>query len=202
MDNPSRPVIAAACLVILLTGCGASAEDSEAPPEVPAEQTPRDVTAQRTAQPSAPSPPTAEVFLNDAQGARAATAQLREQADGVMITVEAAELPSGKKGFHIHRIGRCVGPSFESAGEHLNLTKRQHGFDNPYGPHLGDLPNLLIRGKLAATQSLLARGVTLTPGPRSLRGRALIVHAGADDYRTNPAGDSGARIACGVIPFA
>lgn len=204
MDNPSRAAIAVGCLAILLTGCGASGKDSAAPPEAPAEQTPRAATAQRTEQPSAPtlSKPTAEVILNDAQGEQVATAVLREQADGVMITVDGAELPNGKRGFHIHRIGRCVGPSFESAGEHLNLTKRQHGFDNPYGPHLGDLPNLLIRGELAATQSLLARGVTLAPGPHSLRGRALVVHAGADDYRTNPAGGSGARIACGVIPFA
>ncbi len=91
----------------------------------------------------------------------------------------------------------ATAPSFGSAGGHFNPTHRQHGFENPQGPHLGDLPNLVIQRDGSATQSLLARNVTLAAGTSSVRGRSLVVHAERDDYRTDPAGNSGDRVACG-----
>jgi Cu-Zn family superoxide dismutase len=117
-----------------------------------------------------------------------------------MVTIEVVGLRRGTRGFHFHASGRCEPPEFGSAGPHFNPAKRQHGFDNPRGPHLGDLPNLIVQGEGSTVQSLFARGATLAPGPQSVRGRALVIHAERDDYRSDPSGDSGDRIACGVVP--
>jgi len=111
-------------------------------------------------------------------------------------------LPPGTKAVHIHDVGQCTPPSFESAGPHFNPTKAQHGLENRKGPHAGDLPNMTVndtgQGHLEVTNSR----VTLKAGPTSLfdeNGSALVVHEGPDDMRSEPAGNSGARIACGVI---
>jgi Cu-Zn family superoxide dismutase len=104
-------------------------------------------------------------------------------------------------GTHLHATGRCDPPGFTTAGGHLNPAARQHGLRNPAGPHLGDLPNLTVAangtGRMEATIA-----ATLTPGQAPLfdaDGTALVVHAGPDDMVTDPAGNSGARIACTVI---
>lgn len=193
----SRHVAAGACLVIALNACeGPPAETVPAPAAKGAEQ----MAPPTPPQPAEPTNPTAEVTLNDVDGQQVATAQLREQAEGVMVTLNAASLPAGLRGFHFHEGGHCAGPSFASAGGHFNPTRRQHGFENPQGPHLGDLPNLVIQRDGTATQTLLARNVTLAAGTSSVRGRSLVVHAERDDYRTDPAGNSGDRVACGVVP--
>ena len=193
----SRKLAAGACMLFVLGGCEPPAEEAAPPPEATRmEQT----APPATPQPAEPTGPTAEFVLHDSGGQQVATAQLREQAEGVMVLLTATGLPGGQNGFHFHETGRCEGPSFVSAGAHFNPTNRQHGFDNPQGPHLGDLPNLMIQPDGTATQSLLARNVTLAPGASSLRGRSLIVHAGRDDYRTEPSGNSGDRVACGVVP--
>lgn len=184
-------------MLLVLGGCERPAEDAGPPPgPIVTEQAAPPASAQAAEPPES----SIEITLNDPSGEQVATAQLREQAEGVMIVLRATRLPGGQNGFHFHQIGRCEGPVFESAGDHFNPTRRQHGFDNPRGPHLGDLPNLMVQPDGTATQSLLARNVTLAPGPRSVRGRALVVHAGRDDHRTDPSGNSGERIACGVVP--
>jgi len=144
----------------------------------------------------------AGVTLRDATGRVVGSAVFLQESDGVRILLDLRDLTPGTKGVHIHAAGRCDPPSFESAGSHFNPTKAQHGSANPKGPHAGDLPNITVedtgRGHLEVTNPR----VTLESGPTSLlgaAGSALVVHEGPDDMRTDPAGNSGARIACGVV---
>lgn len=145
---------------------------------------------------------TATVELVDAKGNKIGTAQLSEVAEGVRIVLEASNLPPGIHGFHIHDSGKCEGPDFKSAGGHFNPDGKQHGFHNPKGPHAGDLPNLVVDEQGRAKADFVAPGLTLRPGKYSLvdaDGTSLMIHANADDYVTDPAGNGGARLACGPI---
>lgn len=149
---------------------------------------------------------TQNVTLRDASGRTVGQALLTPAAEGVRVTLSVNDIPAGVHGVHIHQTGQCDPPDFTTAGGHFNPANRQHGTENPSGPHAGDLPNITVdangRGRMTGT----APGVTLTgSGASSLRksgGTSLMVHASADDYRTDPSGNSGARIACGVIPPA
>jgi superoxide dismutase, Cu-Zn family len=145
---------------------------------------------------------TAAAVLKDVRGDVVGEAQLEETPHGVLLKVEFREVPPGTRAFHIHERGRCEPPTFESAGEHWAPRNRSHGVAHPEGPHDGDLPNLHIPAEGRLTVELFVREATLGPGPMSLLdedGTALVVHAGPDDHRTDPAGDAGDRIACGVI---
>ena len=145
---------------------------------------------------------TAVAELRSVNGQPVGTALFTQVGDVVRIVLEAQGLPPGTKGVHIHEVGSCEAPTFTSAGGHFNPVGKQHGLLNPQGPHAGDLANIVIgadgKGRLETSASL----VTLGSGTNSLldaNGSALIIHAAPDDFRTDPTGNSGARIACGVI---
>ena len=138
----------------------------------------------------------------NAQGQKIGTATVHQSGAGVRIDVVISQLPPGTHGIHIHSVGKCEGPAFASAGSHFNLTSKKHGKDNPEGPHVGDLLNIEVGTDGTGKASLSDPGVTLGDGPNSLfheGGTALVIHEKADDYKTDPAGNSGARVACGVI---
>ena len=147
---------------------------------------------------------TQTITLRDAAGRTVGTALLTPATEGVQVVLSASGLPAGVHGVHILQTGLCDAPDFTSAGGHFNPTSRQHGTQNPAGPHAGDLPNLTVDANGRGTLNAVAMGVTLEgSGANSLRkagGTSVMVHATADDYRTDPSGNSGARIACGVIP--
>jgi Cu-Zn family superoxide dismutase len=151
---------------------------------------------------AAPDRPDATVELKTLRGDTVGSAELRETPDGVRLVATLRNLPPGPHGIHLHAVGRCELPDFGSAGGHFNPGSRQHGLQNPQGPHGGDLPNLQVGADGGGRLEYVTRAVTLGPGPTSLfdpDGTALVVHAGPDDQRSDPAGNSGGRIACGVL---
>ena len=150
----------------------------------------------------APAPLSAEAVLKDKDGKQVGVATLIQTSDGTRIAVTGYRLTAGKRGLHIHEVGACQPPDFESAGAHFNPGGKKHGKANPDGPHAGDLGNIDIGTAGDGTIDVTTKAVTLNPGPTSLlagKGTSLVMHAMPDDDRTDPIGNSGARIACGVI---
>ena len=139
--------------------------------------------------------------LRTADGSLAGTAAITRVLGQVNLTVTAARLPAGLHGLHLHSVGQCTAPDFASAGPHLNPAGHQHGMENPAGPHLGDLPNLQVSqtGLGAATTVLHGTASEIEAALFDADGTAIVVHAAADDNRTDPSGNSGPRIACGVF---
>lgn len=149
---------------------------------------------------------TATARLIDSAGDTIGTAifqEFRENGDfAVRITLTAEGLPEGEHGIHIHEVGRCDPPDFQSAGGHYNPAGSQHGLEDDDGPHAGDLPNLTVSADGSVTQELVNPRVRLAEGDAALLdedGSALVIHEQRDDQQTDPSGDSGARIACGVL---
>jgi Cu-Zn family superoxide dismutase len=143
-----------------------------------------------------------DTTLRDATGNTVGTARLTQMRQGLLIRAEFSDLPPGTHAFHIHEVGKCE-PPFKSAGGHFNPDGRQHGFKNPRGYHAGDLPNLEVPESGSYTVEHLVVRASLGGNPVFTLldgdGSALVVHQGADDYATDPAGDAGERIACGVV---
>jgi Cu-Zn family superoxide dismutase len=149
-------------------------------------------------------PKSAHADIMDAKGAKVGTAKIKAVKDGVQIQVKVMGLPAGDHGIHIHTVGKCEGPAFTTAGGHFNPTSAHHGANNTMDPHphLGDLPNLAVGADGKGSTTMVARGVTLGDGTSSLfhdGGTSLVIHEKADDLMSDPSGNSGSRIACGVI---
>jgi len=142
------------------------------------------------------------VKLVDAKSDSIGTATLSPAPAGVTIALAIKGLSPGEHAIHVHGTAKCEGPAFTSAGGHFNPEQKQHGINNPQGPHAGDMPNFTVDSTGRSTATVVAPGITLGDGPRSVfsgGGTALVIHETADDMTTDPTGNAGARVACGVI---
>ncbi|WP_168119586.1 superoxide dismutase family protein [Paenibacillus sp. HB172176] len=147
--------------------------------------------------------PTVTVPIKNGKGEQIGTARFTQRSEKVYIALEAEKLPPGKHGIHIHNVGLCEAPDFKSAEGHFNPGHKEHGFNNPKGFHDGDLPNIEVGADGKVKTEMVTSAVTLEQAKKNSLlkegGTSLIIHAGPDDYVTDPSGNSGDRIACGVI---
>jgi Cu-Zn family superoxide dismutase len=144
------------------------------------------------------------VELKDAKGNSVGTATIKASGKGVKVNLDLRDLSPGEHAAHFHQNAKCDPPDFKSAGPHFNPAQKEHGLQNPKGPHNGDMPNFVVTSNGTAQATVKDPDVVLGTGsePNSLfanGGTALMIHAKADDMKTDPAGNAGDRIACGVI---
>ncbi|MGE4323822.1 MAG: superoxide dismutase family protein [Sphingobium sp.] len=157
---------------------------------------------ERAASNGAEEAPKAGATLLDANGEPQGSATLTEAAEGVHVVVKAGGLTPGLHAVHIHMTGVCTPPDFASAGGHWNPTGKQHGKDNPNGKHMGDMSNMLAGADGAGEIEYVAAGATIRGADIPLidvDGAAIVIHAGADDEISDPAGNAGGRVVCGVV---
>ncbi|WP_298016139.1 superoxide dismutase family protein [uncultured Parasphingopyxis sp.] len=144
----------------------------------------------------------ARADLADASGMDRGAVTFEQLDTGVRVVIEGRGLTPGAHGAHIHMTGSCVAPDFTSAGGHWNPMNREHGRENPAGQHMGDMPNLIVGQDGSGVLELVVEGARITGGTAAMLdgdGAAVVIHAGPDDYRTDPAGDAGSRVACGEV---
>ncbi|MCM8556385.1 superoxide dismutase family protein [Sphingomicrobium sediminis] len=170
-------------MAMLLAGCGGDAADDETA-EAPISQS------------------TGPYSLAGVDGVEVGSVDLSQDPNGVTISVSVSGLSEGLHAVHLHETGDCSAGDFTSAGGHWNPTGAQHGRDNPEGAHLGDLANMSVGADGTGESNFLVTQASLDGGQYSIAdadGTALVIHAGPDDYRTDPAGDAGSRVACAVV---
>ena len=142
------------------------------------------------------------VNLQNGQGKSVGTATLQQSAAGVTIKLNVHDLTPGDHGIHVHQAAKCDGPDFKSAGPHFNPDGKKHGLESADGPHAGDIPNFIVDANGKSKATVVAKGVSLGDGANSVftgGGTALVIHAKGDDNKTDPSGNSGDRVVCGVI---
>lgn len=145
-------------------------------------------------------PSEAEAVLKAAKGKKVkGTIKFKEENGQILVTTEVEGLKAGPHGFHIHEVGNCDAPDFSTAGGHFNPSQSVHGSEHSEHRHGGDMGNLIATAKGKAHTTLTITGVTLKDGPASIIGKAVIIHEGKDDLKSQPAGNSGPREACGII---
>ena len=153
------------------------------------------------AEPAMGAPQATFAFVGPA-GQPMGTVAIAEDPAGLTLSIAATGLTPGVHGIHLHETGMCEGPAFASAGKHWNPDSKQHGRDNPAGAHAGDLLNLTADATGSARTTITIAGVSQSAGPMTRAdadGTALVIHAKADDYKTDPSGASGDRVACAVV---
>ncbi|ARI78512.1 superoxide dismutase family protein [Halobacillus mangrovi] len=187
-------------LVLILVSCG-STEEGTGGSENEEETTTGEENQEQTD--SEKPPETITVQLKDSDGKEVGTAELEQEDQGVDINLVDSSLPEGMHGFHIHEKGSCEAPDFKSSGCHFNPTDVSHGTESEDGPHAGDLPNIEAGEDGSVQKEVTADQVTLKKGEKNSLlkegGTALVIHSKADDNKSQPSGDAGERIACGVI---
>lgn len=183
-----------ACALVV-AGCG-SKDNATADSAAMAESAAAAAAAAATA-------PTAgaTAAVMDAAGHELGTLTLADGTGGISVSGTLKGLAPGDHGIHLHAVGTCEGPAFTTAGGHFNPTNKMHGTDNPQGPHFGDMMNITAGADSTATVQLTSKGGTLHAADMLMDadGSAIVVHAKADDYKTDPSGNSGDRVACGVV---
>ena len=143
----------------------------------------------------------ASAVLKDPKGNEVGQVTLTEVPTGVLLSLDLAGFPAGDHALHIHAVGKCEPPKFESAGPHFNPESNEHGLKNPQGPHAGDMPNIHIPKSGKVKIEVLNQMVSLS-GKNALLdddGSAIVIHEGADDYTSDPAGHAGNRLACAAL---
>lgn len=145
--------------------------------------------------------PLAEATLLDGTGRNVGIAQITQSGSTLYLNATVSGQTSGEHGLHFHTVGKCDAPGFTTAAGHLNPTAHMHGSMNPAGPHLGDLPNITVTADGSGTLKapLSVAPADLATSMFDADGTAIVLHAGPDDYKTDPSGNSGGRIACGVL---
>ncbi len=159
------------------------------------------VTASCVTTHSLPARSVARASLATSAGLPVGDALIAQVGDRLTLTLKLVGLPPGLHGAHLHATGKCEVPDFASAGGHLNPMGKMHGALNPAGSHMGDLPNVMVTSDGTAHATLLLEGnpAEIEKSLFDADGSAIVIHAGQDDYLTNPSGNSGARIACGIL---